>query len=100
MRLHQHPKLSLLFNSASRAIFERLARRPSTAESLARELGLPPVEVAHRLCELVGAGLVAAHRSGEQLLYRIDDHGVDSLRGAVEDAWARALARSFSTAFH
>ena len=100
MRLHQHPKLALLFNSASRAIFERLARHPSTAETLACELRLPPVEVAHRLCELVGAGLVAAQRSGDQLLYRVDDHGIDSLRGAVEDAWAAALARSFSTAFH
>jgi len=100
MRLHQHPKLALLFDSTSRAIFERLAQRPTTAETLARELRLPPVEVARRLCELVGAGLVAARRSGDLLLYRIDDHGVDSLRGAVEDAWACALARSFSTAFH
>lgn len=100
MSLHQHPKLALLFDSTSRAIFERLARRPSSAEALGRDLRLPPVEVAHRLCELVGAGLVEAQRSGDFLVYRIDDHGIDSLRRAVEDAWACALARSFSIAFH
>ena len=100
MRLHQHPKLALLFNPTSRAIFERLARRPTSAETLAQELEIAPVEVAHRLCELVGAGLITAHRSGDLLLYRVDDHGIASLGGAVEDAWAAALARSFSTALH
>jgi predicted transcriptional regulator len=99
MRLHQHPKLALLFNSSSRAIFERLLQRPCTAQTLARELRLAPVEVAHRLCELVGAGLVAAQRSGERLVYRVDGDGIASLGGAVEQAWASALARSFSAAF-
>ena len=100
MRLHQHPTLALLFNPASRAIFERLARRPSTAAALARELDLPPVEIAHRLCELVGAGLVTAERAGDVLVYRVDARGVASVGHAVEDAWALSLARSFSAAFH
>jgi hypothetical protein len=100
MRLHQHPKLALLFNPVSRAIFERVARQPSTAAALARGLRLDPVEIAHRLCELVGARLVVARRSGGTLLYCVDESGVASLGGAVEDAWAASLARSFSAALH
>jgi predicted ArsR family transcriptional regulator len=99
MRLHEHPTVALLFHPARRAIYERVARGPASASRIANDLQVPPLEVARLLCELVGARLVAADRVRGRLVYRVDDDGHASARRALEDAWVRALARSFVTAF-
>ena len=86
MRVDRHARLALLSNRASRAILERLGREPACATTLVSELRLPPLEVAYRLCELVGARLVRPHGSGEHLLYFVDADGVAWLDAMATDA--------------
>ncbi len=96
--LHEHPQLALLFDSARRGIFERVARRPRSARELVDDLGLGPMEVTRRLRELVAAGLVARERSGSRVRYRLDDAGMARLGRALEAAWSASLAHAFAMA--
>jgi len=87
--LHQHPQVALLFDPCCRALFEAVARTPCSARELAEELGLAPIEVNRALKLLVKARLVATERGGAAARYRIDPHGMASMRKAVDAAWTR-----------
>jgi DNA-binding transcriptional ArsR family regulator len=69
-----------LFGHPVRVVmFQRLARRPSTASDLARELPVSRVAVVQHLKRLEGAGLVRSSPDGRRRVYRIEPRGLDPL---------------------
>ena len=60
-------------------IFQRLARKPTTASDLARELPVSRTAVVQHLKLLEGAGLLRAARSGRQQISSIDGEGLAPL---------------------
>jgi DNA-binding transcriptional ArsR family regulator len=75
-----------------RAIFERLAERPTAVSELARELPVSRPAVSQHLKVLKDAGLVMDTRAGKQRIYRLDPNGLGPLRADIERFWTKALA--------
>ena len=75
-----------------RAIFERLADRPSAVGELAEELPVSRPAVSQHLKVLLDAGLVSARSEGSRRIYVIDPDGVGVLRAYLDRFWNRALA--------
>jgi len=84
--------LSALADPTRRAIFERLADRPSAVGELAEELPVSRPAVSQHLKVLLDAGLVSARSEGSRRIYGIDPDGVGALRGYLDRFWNRALA--------
>jgi DNA-binding transcriptional ArsR family regulator len=83
--------LAALADPTRRAIFERLADRPSAVGELARELPVSRPAVSQHLRVLLEAGLVQARSDGTRRIYAIDPDGVGVLRAYLDRFWQRAL---------
>ena len=78
-----------------RAIFEHLARRPSSVGELAEQLPITRQAVSQHLQVLKDGGLVIATAVGTKRIYRLNPDGVDALRGYFQAIWDDVL-----TSFH
>jgi DNA-binding transcriptional ArsR family regulator len=75
-----------------RAIFERLADRPSAVGELAGELPVSRPAVSQHLKVLKDAGLVTDRRDGNRRIYQVAPDGVGALRAQLDRFWNQALA--------
>jgi DNA-binding transcriptional ArsR family regulator len=89
--------LGALGDPTRRAIFERLANRPSAVVELADEMPVSRPAVSQHLKVLKDAGLVIDHPAGNRRIYQLDPDGVAMLREYLDLFWQRSLA-AFQTA--
>jgi DNA-binding transcriptional ArsR family regulator len=87
--------LGLLGDPTRRAIFELLARRPSSVGELAQQLPVSRPAVSQHLRALKDGGLVVSRTEGTRHVYRLNPDGVTALRAYLDRIWDDAL-----TAFH
>jgi DNA-binding transcriptional ArsR family regulator len=83
--------LGLLGDPTRRAIFELLARRPSSVGELARQLPISRPAVSQHLRVLKDGGLVVSRPEGTRRVYRLDPDGVTALRAWLDRIWDQAL---------
>jgi DNA-binding transcriptional ArsR family regulator len=89
--------LGALADPTRRAIFERVAARPSAVGELASELPVSRPAVSQHLRVLKDAGLVIDRAAGTRRIYELDTSGVGALRAYLDRFWNQALA-SFQAA--
>ena len=87
--------MGLLGDPTRRAIFELLARNPSSVGELAERLPVSRPAVSQHLRVLKDGGLVVSRAEGTRRVYQLNPVGVDALRGYLDRIWCEALA-----AFH
>lgn len=75
-----------------RAIFERVARRPTTVGKLASQFDVSRPAVSQHLRVLKDAGLVADTAAGTSRIYRLEPRGVEAMRHYLDRFWDSALA--------
>lgn len=92
---YQDGGLGLLGDPTRRAIFELLARRPSSVGELAQQLPISRPAVSQHLRVLKDGGLVVSEAQGTRRVYRLNPDGVAALRAYLDRVWTEAL-----TAFH
>ena len=80
-----------LADPTRRAIFERLADRPSAVGELAADLPVSRPAVSQHLKVLKEAGLVIDEPDGTRRIYQLDPEGVDALRAYLDQFWNQAL---------
>ena len=83
--------LAALADPTRRAIFERLAARPSAVGLLARDLPVSRPAVSQHLRVLREAGLVTEAALGTRRIYRIDPRGIAAMREWLDALWSAAL---------
>jgi DNA-binding transcriptional ArsR family regulator len=83
--------LGLLGDPTRRAIFELLARRPSTVGELAQQLPITRSAVSQHLRVLKDGGLVVSQAEGTRRIYRLNPDGVTALRTYLDRIWKEAL---------
>src|ERR1043166_8564907 len=88
---YQSDGLTALGDPTRRAIFERLADRPSAVGQLARELPVSRPAVSQHLKVLKDAGLVIESAEGTRRIYRLDPRGIGPMRDWLDAHWATAL---------
>jgi DNA-binding transcriptional ArsR family regulator len=81
-----------LADPTRRAIFERLAERPSAVSELASGFPVSRPAVSQHLKVLKDAGLVRDRRAGKQRIYGVDAIGLGALRSELDQFWSKALA--------
>ena len=81
-----------LADPTRRAIFERLAERPSAVGELADVLPVSRPAVSQHLKVLKEGGLVIDEPDGTRRIYRVDPEGVGALRAYLDTFWNQALA--------
>jgi DNA-binding transcriptional ArsR family regulator len=81
-----------LGDATRRAIFERLAARPSAVGELAEGLPVSRPAVSQHLKVLKQAGLVIDEPVGTRRIYRLNTDGVGRLRADLDRFWSSALA--------
>ena len=91
MDAYQDACLGLLGDPSRRAIFELLARRPSSVGELAQQLPITRPAVSQHLTVLKEAGLVDERRNGTRRLYRARPEGLAELREFLEAFWDTRL---------
>ena len=74
-----------------RAIFERVAARPSAVGELARGLPVSRPAVSQHLRVLKEAGLVSETPEGTRRIYRLDPRGIAAMRAWLEAHWTATL---------
>jgi DNA-binding transcriptional ArsR family regulator len=84
--------LGLLGDPTRRAIFELLARQPSSVQELADRLPISRPAVSQHLRVLKEAGLVTERKDGTRRLYRVEPGALAELRDWFEGFWGDALA--------
>jgi DNA-binding transcriptional ArsR family regulator len=84
--------IGLLGDPSRRAIFELLARRPSSVGEIADQLPISRPAVSQHLRVLKDGGLVASRAEGNRRVYSLDPHGVAALRAWLDGVWDQALA--------
>jgi DNA-binding transcriptional ArsR family regulator len=89
---YQASALTALGDPTRRAIFERLADRPSPVGELARDLPVSRPAVSQHLKVLKDAGLVIDRPQGNRRIYHVDPDGVAALREYLDRFWSRSLA--------
>ena len=87
--------MGLLGDPTRRAIFELLARNPSSVGELAQQLPVSRPAVSQHLRVLKDGGLVVSRAEGTRRVYQLNPAGVDALRAYLDRIWGEAL-----TAFH
>ena len=97
MSTYQPDGLVALGDPTRRAIFERLADRPSAVGELARQLPVSRPAVSQHLKVLKEAGLVIDRQSGNRRIYQLNPDGVAAIRAYLDGFWTRALT-AFQTA--
>jgi DNA-binding transcriptional ArsR family regulator len=88
---YESAALTALGDPTRRAIFERIAERPSAVGELARELPVSRPAVSQHLKVLKDAGLVVDTAAGNRRIYRLDPTGVGALRAYLDRFWNQAL---------
>jgi DNA-binding transcriptional ArsR family regulator len=83
--------LGLLGDPTRRAIFELLARHPSTVGELAQQLPITRSAVSQHLRVLKDGGLVVSQAQGTRRIYRLNPEGVTALRTYLDRVWTEAL---------
>jgi DNA-binding transcriptional ArsR family regulator len=83
--------LAALADPTRRAVFERLAARPSAVGILARDMPVSRPAVSQHLRVLKEAGLVIESAAGTRRIYRIDPRGIAAMRDWLEALWSAAL---------
>jgi DNA-binding transcriptional ArsR family regulator len=83
--------LGLLGDPSRRAIFELLARRPSSVGELAEQLPISRPAVSQHIRVLKDGGLVVARPQGTRRVYRLNPVGVSGLRAYLDRIWEEAL---------
>jgi DNA-binding transcriptional ArsR family regulator len=83
--------LGLLGDPTRRAIFELLARRPSTVGELAQQLPVTRSAVSQHLRVLKDGDLVVSRAEGTRRIYRLNPDGVTALRTYLDRIWKEAL---------
>ena len=83
--------MGLLGDPTRRAIFELLARHPSTVGELAQQLPITRSAVSQHLRVLKDGGLVVSQAEGTRRIYRLNPDGVTALRAYLDRVWAEAL---------
>src|SRR5436190_20096273 len=94
---YQADGFTALADPTRRAIFERLAARPSAVGELAGELPVSRPAVSQHLKVLKDARLVVDHADGTRRIDQLDPAGVDALRGYLDQLCNQAL-RAFKAA--
>jgi DNA-binding transcriptional ArsR family regulator len=89
---YQVNRWTALGDPTRRAIFERLAERPSAVGELASELPVSRPAVSQHLKVLKDAGLVVDRRAGNRRIYQLNPDGMGALRADLDRFWSRALA--------
>ena len=84
--------MGLLGDPTRRAIFELLARRPSSVQELADQLPISRPAVSQHLKVLKDAGLVTDRAAGTRRIYTVDQEGLGMLRAYLDQFWTRSLA--------
>jgi DNA-binding transcriptional ArsR family regulator len=84
--------LTALADPTRRAIFERIAERPSAVGELAGELPVSRPAVSQHLKVLKQAGLVVDRPVGNRRIYRLDPTGIGALRAYLDRFWNESLA--------
>jgi DNA-binding transcriptional ArsR family regulator len=84
--------LRLLGDPTRRAIFELLARQPSSVGELAQQLPVSRPAVSQHLRALKDGGLVVDRADGTRRVYRLNPDGVAALRAYLDRVWSDALA--------
>ena len=97
MKAYQAEGFAALADPTRRAIFERLAERPSAVGELAGDLPVSRPAVSQHLKVLKHAGLVVDRPAGARRIYQLDPEGVDALRAYLDQFWTQAL-RAFKAA--
>lgn len=83
--------LTALADPTRRAIFERIARRPSAVGELAQDLPVSRPAVSQHLKVLKDAGLVRLRADGARRIYSIDPAGLAATRAYFETFWRMSL---------
>jgi DNA-binding transcriptional ArsR family regulator len=83
--------LGALGDPTRRAIFERLAERPSAVGDIAVALPVSRPAVSQHLKVLKEAGLVRDVREGTRRVYSLDPVGIGGLRDYLDRFWNTAL---------
>lgn len=83
--------MGLLGDPSRRAIFELLARRPSSVGELAELLPISRPAVSQHLKALKDGGLVVSHPEGTRRVYRLNPTGLAGLRSYLDRVWTDAL---------
>jgi DNA-binding transcriptional ArsR family regulator len=89
---YQADAFTVLGDRTRRAIFERLAARPSAVGELASGLPVSRPAVSQHLKVLKEAGLVIDRPAGNRRIYRVDPDGLGKLRAELEQFWNTTLA--------
>jgi len=89
---YQVDGLTALADPTRRAIFERLADRPSAVGELARQLPVSRPAVSQHLKVLKEAGLVIDRPVGNRRIYQLNPDGVGAMRAYLDRFWNRSLA--------
>jgi len=84
--------LGLLGDPNRRAIFELLARRPSSVQQLADRLPISRPAVSQHLRVLKDGGLVVSRAEGTRRIYQLNPDGVGALHAWLDGVWGDALA--------
>ena len=92
--------LNALADPTRRAIFERLADRPSPVGLLARGLPVTRPAVSQHLRVLKDAGLVVDRAVGTRRIYELDPDGIGALRAYLDQFWNRSLTAFKATVEH
>jgi len=83
--------LGALGDPSRRAIFERLAVRPSSVGGLAAGMPVTRSAVSQHLRVLKEAGLVTETAEGTRRIYRLDPGGIAAVRDWLDAQWMTAL---------
>lgn len=83
--------VGLLGDPTRRAIFELLARQPSSVGELADRLPISRPAVSQHLRKLEDGGLVVSRAEGTRHVYRLNPDGVAALRAYLDRVWEDAL---------
>jgi DNA-binding transcriptional ArsR family regulator len=88
---HALDSFSALGDPTRRAIFERVAKQPSSVGSLAKGLPVSRPAVSQHLRVLKEAGLVTENPEGTRRIYRLDPRGIAAMREWLDAHWTIAL---------
>lgn len=83
--------LAALGDPTRRAIFERVAKKPSAVGELAAGLPVSRPAVSQHLKVLKEAGLVSDISDGAKRVYRLDPRGIAAVRDWLDSHWTSAL---------
>lgn len=91
MATYREVDLGILGDPSRRAIFELLARRPSSVGELAEHLPITRQAVSQHLRVLKDGGLVVATPDGTRRIYRLNPDGVAAFQAYFQRIWNDAL---------